>query len=263
METTQEIAQFAQTLAHEAGALLKQAYQNQGSTNIASRTSPKALHLVEDNTMDAYLVKQIQERFPKHAILIEESGKHGESQADVQWLVDPIDGSGNFANRNPFVAVSLAVLIKGELTIGVIEAPLLGEQFVAVKGRGAMVNGQPIHVSGTSELSKAYVLSCDGGAEDRTQVFSTLVRNYYDQVTDFRKLGSAALECAWVAAGRADAYITMDIDPWDVAAGVLLLTEAGGMVTTFEGQTWLPQRADLLVSNGKLHGALADRLWGY
>jgi len=159
------------------------------------------------------------------------------------------------------VAVSLAVMIRGELVLSVIEAPLLGEQFVAIIGQGATVNGNTIQVSKTAQLSDAYMVSCDGGHTDRVEVFSTLIRNYYDQVKDFRKLGSAALECAWVACGRADAYITMSIDAWDVAAGVLLIQEAGGTVTNFKGEVWQPERVDLLCSNTILHQQITERMW--
>lgn len=268
MATHDELIQFALELASGAGHVLRDAFFSALPTTYQSaRQSPKTMHLVEDKTVDAWLVDRIQRRYPSQQILTEESGLHNcgsESNrvgSAIRWIIDPIDGSANFATHNPFVAVSLAIEVDGVLTIGVIEAPLLGEQFVAVRGKGATVNGRPIHVSSTDQLTNAYLVSCDGGMEDRTQVFSTLVRNYYDQVKDFRKLGSAALECAWVAAGRADAYITMAIDSWDVAAGVLLVQEAGGRVTTLQGQNWQPEQTDLICSNGSLHQAVLDRMW--
>lgn len=255
-----EIYQFAQTTAHEAGELLRQAFTQTAHLPSAQRLAPKQLHLQEDQTMDQWLVQHIQQRYPDHAILTEETGLHA-GTSTVRWIIDPIDGSVNFSTHNPFVAISLAVEIDGELMIGVIEAPLLGEQFRAQRNHGSFVNDQPIHVSATAKLSDAYLVSCDGGVEERTLVFSTLVRNYYDQVKDFRKLGSAALECAWVAAGRADAYITMAIDAWDVAAGVLLVQEAGGQVTTFTREAWRPEQLDIICSNGHLHDQVMERLW--
>lgn len=272
-ELIAELKTFATTLAKEAGQVLAQAYQAQDVANAQKRTSPKDMKLAEDKTMDQWLVSHIQRQYPDHAIVIEESGRHnlavgesGESASDLEsaqtlWIIDPIDGSANFAAHNPFVAISIAVMIRGELVIGVIEAPLLGEQFVAVRGQGATMNGRMIRVSETAQLSDAYLVSCDGGHTDRVEVFSTLIRNYYDQVKDFRKLGSAALECAWVACGRADAYLTMSIDAWDVAAGVLLVQEAGGKVTTFKGGTWRPERVDLICSNTILHNQITERMW--
>lgn len=257
-----EYIDFLQQLGSTAGKLLKQAYNSTSAENVARRESPKGMKLAEDNTMDQWIIQHIQQRYPDHSILTEESGMIPGKNNEYLWIVDPIDGSVNFSTHNPFVAISIALMIRGELVLGMIEAPMLGEQFLAVKGGGATVNGQPLHVSATTELSKAYLVSCDGGMEDRTEVFSTLVRNYYDQVIDFRKLGSAALECAWVAAGRADGYITMAIDPWDVAAGALLITEAGGTVTTFKQESWTPTQTDLICSNGLVHKAIVDRIWG-
>ncbi|MBI4407885.1 MAG: inositol monophosphatase [Candidatus Kerfeldbacteria bacterium] len=253
--------EFIQALAHDTGQILLKAYQKQSAGNLALRQSPKQLKLAEDKTIDQYIIQRIQQQFPSHGILTEESGLVHSSDSKYLWIVDPIDGSVNFSTHNPFFAISIALLIDGQLELGVVEAPLLGEQFVAQRGCGATVNGQPIHVSTTATLADTYLVTCDGGMTDRTQVFSTLIRNYYDQVKDIRKLGSAALECAWVAAGRADAYITMAIDPWDVAAGVLLVQEAGGTVTTFTGAAWTPVQSDLICSNGLLQSALSARLW--
>ena len=265
-----EYLTFAKQLATDAGQALLIVYQQQPNY-LNVRQSPKGLKLAEDKTIDQFIVDRIQTQFPSHCILTEESGLVHRRDAVCNistvadhkqlWIIDPIDGSVNFSIHNPFVAISIALLTDGQLEIGVIEAPLLGEQFVAVRGQGATVNGQPIKVSTTTHLSDAYLVSCDGGMTDRTQVFSTLIRNYYDQVKDLRKLGSAALECAFVAAGRADGYITMAIDPWDVAAGVLLVQEAGGHVTTFDGQAWQPRPVDLICSNGLIHSALQERLW--
>ncbi|MDP3971081.1 MAG: inositol monophosphatase family protein [bacterium] len=259
MHNIKEIAQFTQQLATEAGELLLKAYQEQSGANNAKRTSPKEMKLVEDATIDEWLVQKILETYPTHSILAEESGEHKKG-TDVLWIIDPIDGSVNFSVQNPFVAISLAVVINGELTIGVIEAPVLQEQFIAVKGKGAKLNKKEIHVSQTKKLSDAYLVSCEGGAKDRTAVLERIIVNYFDQVKDVRKLGSAALECAWVASGRADAYVTIEIDPWDVAAGILIVQEAGGKVTTFDNEAWEPKRADIICSNGLLHDELMSLL---
>lgn len=253
-KTIIELTQFTKQLATEAGQYLVQLYHKQNPAEGKQRTSPKAMKLTEDKTIDQWLINRIQAQYPKHDILTEESGLiHGREHNNILWIIDPIDGSVNFSTHNPFFAISLAIQINGELIIGVIEAPLLGEQFVAVAGQGASCNGQPIHVSTTAQLSNAYLVSCDGGLIDRAQSLHHLITPFYTQVKDLRKLGSAALECTWVAAGRADAYITMAIDPWDVAAGVLLVQEAGGKVTTFTGQPWQPKQLDFVCSNGLLH----------
>lgn len=252
--------EFAQALAHDAGQLLHELYQKQSTLNSGVRQLPKQLKLTEDKTIDQFVVDRIQHTYPDHDIVTEERPAIRQ-QSRYCWVVDPIDGSVNFSTRNPFFAISIALLVDGQLELGVIEAPLLGEQFVAQRGQGATVNGQALRVSRTAQLADAYVVNCDGGLTNRTESFSTMIRNYYDQVKDMRKLGSAALECAWVASGRADAYITMAIDPWDVAAGVLLIQEAGGRVTTFTGQPWTARQTDLLCTNGLVHQAMMERLW--
>ncbi len=267
-QLVQEVLTFAKKLAHDAGVLLADAYAAQPVAS-AVRTSPKEMKLAEDKTIDKWLVQKIQEQYPDHDILTEESGSvdsihelnRRKDNQHVLWVIDPIDGSVNFSNNNPFFAISLAIMIDGELIIGAIEAPLLQEQYVAVRGQGATVNEQPLHVSKIKELQDAYLVSCDGGVTDRTVAFSTMIRAYYDQVKDYRKLGSAALECAWVATGRADAYVTMAIDSWDVAAGILLVQEAGGKVTTFDGSDWELKQSDVICSNGLLHEQLTDRIW--
>lgn len=272
MEDIKPIYEFACQLAHRAGERLELLYHQQLTTNQARRQSPKGMKLMEDKTIDQWIIQEIQQHFPEHCMLTEESGlvHRRDNTCGVStiaghpylWIIDPIDGSVNFSTHNPFFAISLAVMVQDVLELGAIEAPLLGEQFAAVRGGGAWLNGQRLQVSETTTLADCYLLSCDGGVEDRMTVFSTMIRNYYDQVKDFRKLGSAALECAWVASGRADAYVTMAIDPWDVAAGVLLIEEAGGRVTTFEGKPWTAQQLDIMTSNSALHQALLNRLWG-
>lgn len=254
LNTIIELTSFTKQLAHEAGQKLVQLYKTQNPAEGKQRTSPKAMKLAEDKTIDQWLITRIQALYPEHDILTEESGLIlGREHNNILWIIDPIDGSVNFSTHNPFCAISLAVQINGQLVIGVIEAPLFGEQFVAVQGQGATCNGEPIHVSNTAQLSDVYLVSCDGGLTDREQSLHSLITPFYTQVKDLRKLGSAALECAWVATGRADAYITMAIDPWDVAAGVLLVQEAGGKITTFTGESWQPKRLDLVCSNGLLH----------
>lgn len=258
MDIKNELTQACTELAQQAGLELRKQYAQQSSSNATQRSSPKGLKLIEDKTINEWLITQIAAHYPDHGIYSEESDR---KDGNPTWIIDPIDGSVNFSTHNPFFSISLAVMIDDIVEIGVIEAPLLQEQFVAVRGEGATVNGQPIHVSKTVSLHDSYMISCDGGVEDRTEVFSTIIRNYYDQVKDFRKLGSAALECAWVATGRADSYLTMAIDAWDVAAGVLLIQEAGGKVTTFDGSDWSPIQLDIVCSNGLLHEEIMSRMW--
>jgi myo-inositol-1(or 4)-monophosphatase len=148
---------------------------------------------------------------------------------------------------------------QGELVLGAIYAPAIDEFCLAEKGKGAYLNGAKIQVSDVSDLSQSYIFYCEGGDKNRARTVG-LLRKVYTQVTDIRKLGSAGLETAWVAAGKGEAYFTTRIEPWDVAPGVLLVQEAGGKVSDFQGNPWQPQTGDLLFSNEKLHERMLSLL---
>ena len=148
---------------------------------------------------------------------------------------------------------------RGELLLGAIYAPAINEFYLAERGNGAYLNQRRIHVSETVDLGQSYLLYCEGGERDRLRTGS-LIGKVYPEVMDMRKLGSAGLETAWVAAGKGEAYFTTKIEPWDVAPGVLLVQEAGGKVTDFEGNAWKLEKSDLLFSNGRVHSKMLDLL---
>jgi len=189
-------------------------------------------------------------------LLTEESG-FLQGDPDWLWIVDSLDGTGNFANFNPFFSVCIALIHKSELLLGTIYAPAIHEFYFAVKGKGAYLNGGEIRVSDITDLSQSYIFYCEGGEKDRAKT-GKIISRVYPHVMDMRKLGSAGLEIAWVATGRGEAYFTTKIEPWDVAPGVLLIQEAGGGVSDFHGDSWKLQTSDLLFSNGKVHQELLD-----
>jgi len=211
-----------------------------------------------DKLVDELIVHQIRNQYPEHSILSEEGGLT-KGKSEWLWIVDSLDGTTSFANSNPLFSVCIALQHKGELLLGAVYAPAIGELYLAEKGKGAFLNYKRIHVSEISELKKSYLLYCEGGEKDRLKTGSILGR-IYPNVMDIRKLGSAGLETAWVAAGKAEAYFTTNIEPWDVAAGILLIQEAGGTVTNFQGNSWKVERSNLLFSNGKVHSSLLDIL---
>jgi len=175
----------------------------------------------------------------------------------ILWIVDSLDGTGNYSNHNPFFAVCLALMHRGELTLGVIYAPALNELYLAERDKGAYLNGVKLEVSTIGDLNRSYIIYCEGGSKDRDRT-GILLHNVYPHVTDIRKLGSAGLETAWVASGRGEAYFTTAIEPWDVAAGVLLIEEAGGMVSDFGGNPWKSEQGDFLFSNRLVHEPLLE-----
>ena len=218
---------------------------------LKERNTAKEAATQYDKEVDRLIVAEIKRHFPRHGLLTEESGPlRGDS--DWLWIVDSLDGTGNFADFNPLFSVCLALMHRNELLLGAIYAPAIDEFYFAEKGKGAYLDGTRIRVSDVSDLGQSYVLYCEGGDKDRGRT-GKLLHTIYPHVTDIRKLGSAGLETAWVAAGKGEAYFTTRIEPWDVAPGVLLVQEAGGKVSDFQGKPWQPQTSDLLFCNNELH----------
>ena len=212
-----------------------------------------------DKECDKLIIERIRKEFPEHGLITEESGDMS-SKSPFVWIVDSLDGSGNFASGNPFFSVSIALMKENELILGVVYAPFLQELYVAEKGKGATLNGHRIEVSNIEGLEKAYVVACEGGSKSNARM-ADVFSKIYPNVKDMRKLGSAAIECGFVASGRADAYVTLSIYPWDVAAGVLLVREAGGQVSDFEGAPWESRQSDVICSNGMVHKDILKKIF--
>ncbi len=213
-----------------------------------------------DRAAEAAIVAVIRNRHPDHAILAEESD-YGRQSAAWRWIIDPLDGTTNFAHGFPWFAVSLALEKAGEVVLGIVYNPVFEELFVAERGCGATLNGRPLRVSETATLGQA--LLATGFPYDRKR--STT--NNYDHFVNFqqaaqacRRPGAASLDLACTAAGRFDGYWEMKLKPWDVAAGVLLVTEAGGLVSDFSGATLDLCGTECLASNGRLHAAMIEVL---
>jgi len=220
------------------------------------RTSAKEAATRYDKMVDRKLIEELRRVYPGHSILSEEGGRIAGDE-EWLWIIDSLDGTGNFANWNPFFAICMALIHRGELVLGGIYAPAIDEFYIAERGAGAYLNGSRLHVSAVSNLRESYLFYCEGGEKDRART-GRILGTVYPEVTDVRKLGSAGLETAWVAAGKGEAYFTTRIEPWDVAPGLLLIEEAGGMVTDFNGSSWKVETIDLVVSNGRVHSRLLE-----
>lgn len=248
---------FAVSVAKKAGKFLLQSFRKDKNLT-HKRGTAKEVHLLQDLKSDKLIIKEIQRKFPTHNILTEESG-FIDKKSDYTWVIDPLDGSTNFARGNPFFAVSIAVMKNKKSVLGVVFAPFLKEMYVAERGKGASLNGKRIHVSKINTLAKSYFVSCEGGDATNKEV-AKINAKFHPLVKDMRKLGSAALESSSVAGARSEAYIVRQISPWDVAAGVLLVEEAGGKVTDFTGKPWKAKKVNLVFSNGKVHQKILNRL---
>lgn len=194
----------------------------------------------------------IREEFPDHAILAEESGVAA-GQADFQWIVDPLDGTFNYSQAIPVFCTSIALAYRGEVILGVIKDPLRRELYLAVKGRGATLNGRPMRVSGKTEISNAAIGFDLGYDEAMRKKALEQAAVLLPMAGTLRLFGSAALSLALTAAGRYDAFYHHWLFPWDLAAGILLVAEAGGCVTDWEGNPVTLTTRSLLASNPILH----------
>jgi myo-inositol-1(or 4)-monophosphatase len=210
-----------------------------------------------DRKSEQTIVARLQRRFPKHSILSEEGGGK-EIGARYRWLVDPLDGTTNFVHGYPCFAVSLALQKAGELLVGVVYQPITKELFVSSIGNGAYLNEKPIHVSSVDHLS-ASLLATGFPSLKRTPSPNI---NYYWNFTlrshGVRRDGSSALDLASIACGRFDGFWEFGLHPWDTAAGVLLVREAGGIVTNFAGQAYGPGDYEILASNGHIHAEMRE-----
>jgi myo-inositol-1(or 4)-monophosphatase len=249
----------ALTLATTAGQLLK---AGAGSSHSAEHKAASTdLVTAFDRRAEEIIVAGLRERYPSHRILAEEGGeRHGDPQAPC-WIVDPLDGTTNFAHGLPWFSVSIACAINGEVELGVVQNPVLGWTFAAIRGRGATLNGQAIEVSKTDALDLA-LLSTGFPYDRRTSVENNLAQfvAFKRRAQGIRRTGSAALDLALVAAGRFDGYWEMKLQPWDIAAGVLLCQEAGGKVTDWRGHPVNLFRGEVLATNGAIHAPMLEVL---
>lgn len=212
-----------------------------------------------DRASEKAILEIVQSAFPEHGIYAEESGQQ-ESESDVLWLIDPIDGTTNYAHGLPIFAVSIAVAVAGQIQVGIVYNPYYREKYTAIRGRGARLNGEPIHVSKTLALDKSMLVTG----------FPYSVReelNNLDHFTNFtkrgravRRLGSAAMDLAFVARGAIDGYWEPHLNPYDLAAGWLLVEEAGGRVTDLVGNPLTIQATQILATNGAIHDQMLEVL---
>jgi myo-inositol-1(or 4)-monophosphatase len=202
-----------------------------------------------DHAAEKAIIDIIQKKFPDHFILSEETGEII-TNSEYKWIIDPIDGTINFANGIPICCVSIGVEKDGEMIMGAVYAPILNELFFAEKGLGATLNDKPIKVGTKKEIINSYLDALNGPL----QVFEKLIR----KGVPVRRLGSAAIDLCWVAAGRFDGFYEHKLSAWDSAAGFLMVQEAGGKVTDMNGHKYSPYQHQIVATNGLIHEELLD-----
>lgn len=198
-------------------------------------------------------------RYPDHQILAEEMGGSRDVPKGPCWVFDPIDGTTNYAHGIPIFCSSLALEVDGVPQVGAIYDPTRQELFTAERGGGAYLNGRPLHVSTTDALVDAVLVTgFPYDVHSRVDEIVGLFAAFIGQARAVRRLGSAAIDLCYVAAGRMDAFWETDLKAWDVAAGALIVTEAGGVVTTTGGDPFSSRVGDMLATNGRLHGPMVE-----
>jgi myo-inositol-1(or 4)-monophosphatase len=199
----------------------------------------------------------IAERFPDHQILAEEFGGAAAAPDGPCWVFDPIDGTSNYAHGLPIFCASLALEIDGVAQLAAVYDPNRRELFTAERGGGAFLNGRPLHVSVADRLVDAMLVTgFPYDVHTRVDEIVGLFAAFVGQARAVRRLGSAALDLCWVAAGRMDGFWESDLKPWDIAGGALVVEEAGGRVTTMSGAPFASRAGNVLASNGHLHDAM-------
>ena len=215
-----------------------------------------------DQAAEAAIIEVIRDHYPEHAILAEESGATGDHE--YQWIIDPLDGTTNYAHGLPIFCASLSLEIEGRAEVGAIFDPTRQELFTAERGEGAYLNGARLKVSSTTALlDSLLVTGFPYDVHKQTGDLVPLFGAFLGKARAVRRLGSAALDLCYVAAGRFDGFWEQHLKPWDVSAGALIVAEADGQVTGMDGSPFDPVAAHLVASNRRIHTQMLDLITGF
>ncbi len=244
-------------VAKKAGRILVEKYNkfNRGDVKLKSAHEIVTKY---DLLSEKIILSQIKKNFPEHSIFSEEKGSN-HKKSDFLWLIDPIDGTTNFSMHNPIWSISMALVHKQEIIMGIVYAPILKELYVALKDKGAFRNDKRIK---TSNISSGKILNtfCHGNnIKDIKRAIKYYTKQKLNSL-DCRQLGSAAIEMSYVASGRIESIAIPGVNSYDVGAGVLIVREAGGIVNDFKGKKWDLKSKDILASNKKVHRSLLKTL---
>lgn len=255
-----DLTKCAVDAALKAGKILRDGFGT--SFEIFSKEGKNNLVTEFDKLSEKAIIGHLHSEFPEHIFLAEESGKTGKLIQDiVRWIIDPLDGTVNFAHGLPIFSISIAAELNGEILCGVVYHPILDELFVAGKNKGAFLNGKIIKVSENNDFESSMLVT---GFPYNVNTNPCGCIDHFIGIIKrgipVRRLGSAALDLAYVACGRFDGFWEINLNPWDVAAGVLLVQEAGGKVTQYNGEKYWIDNNSILATNDKIHTEIASVL---
>ncbi len=215
-----------------------------------------------DRESEDLIISTIKRKHPSHYFLAEESVKDNVT-TDYRWIIDPLDGTTNFIHSYPVFSISIALEHKGEIILGVVYDPLREEIFTAEKGTGTFLNGKPVKTSSVNDLDNGLIATgFPFRKKDLIDPYLDLFKNIFNQVSDIRRAGSAALDFAYLACGRCDGFFELGLSPWDIAAGSILITEAGGVISDFGGGKDYLKTGNIVAANLSLHDKLLKEVKG-
>jgi myo-inositol-1(or 4)-monophosphatase len=253
-KATPKVVPFMKETAEAAGEVLRKYFLK---VKQIERKPNAGIVTEADKKAEGVILRRVLKNFPKSSIITEESGEY--AGGDLTWFIDPLDGTSNYAHGFPWFCVSIGVYLKDEPYAGVVYHPLTGEMFYAEKGKGAFLNGKRIFVSKTGTVEDALLgTGFFYSTGDRLRAEVEIFRRVQEKALGIRRPGSAALDLACVAAGRFDGFWERGLAPWDMAAGFVLVKEAGGRLTRYNGEGVRLQDAEVVATNSNIHGQVLE-----
>lgn len=249
----QPMLTIALKAARKAGELIARATDKLDTLVVEEKNANDFVSEV-DRAAEREIIYHLKKAYPDHAFLGEESGETGDANSEYRWIIDPLDGTTNFVRGIPHFAVSIGCEYRGQIEHAVVLDPIRGEEFTASRGRGAQLNGRRIRVSARKSLDGALIgtgILHKSRCEEYLPAYMQSLHQVAEKTAGIRRAGSAALDLAYVAAGRLDAYWELKLKPWDIAAGSLLVREAGGLVSDFNGGNDYMQNGNVVCGNPK------------
>lgn len=254
----QPMLNIALRAARKAGEIIVRASDQLGAIAVDEKRTNDFVTEI-DRAAEREIIQQLRRAHPDHAFLAEESGLTGNPDSEYRWVIDPLDGTTNFIRGIPHYAVSVACEYRGQLEHGVIIDPVRSEEFVASRGRGAQLNGRRLRVSPRKDLEGALIgtgIPYKSRAEQHIPQYMKSLQAVTERTAGVRRAGAASLDLAYVAAGRLDAFWEIGLNRWDIAAGVLLIREAGGLVGDFKGDNHFMDSGNIVCGTPKCFKAI-------
>jgi myo-inositol-1(or 4)-monophosphatase len=260
----QEGNRFLETALKAAGLSRRVLIEHLGKLSGSDISRKRAADFVTraDRESQQIILSTIKEAFPGHGFLAEEAPEH-EADSEFRWIIDPLDGTTNYIHGYPVFSVSIALEREGEIMLGVVSDPTREEVFTALKGAGAFLNGRPIRVSSVSSMEESLITTgFPFRQKDFIDIYLKAFKNVFLRASGIRRAGSAAIDLAYVAAGRCEGFFEVGLSPWDVAAGAALIREAGGAVTDFGGGGDYLTTGNIVAGNPAVHAEVLGEIRG-